>query len=360
MSPGAVIPPPGVVQDALRKTTERLAQELGGPTESTPSWSDFEWRGARAAAAMHGVAPLLASSLRWHGPSGWRTFLAEQRDQTESRQRHIETLSTLLGDRAREAGIPLVALKGAALHALGLYAPGERPMTDLDFLVEEPDLAAATRLLEDRSHSKDQLPGNQIRVQWHRRIREKLSREPTDISEFVFPARPHPGLNRYPSRAALLMHLALHAAAAMANRELRLIHLHDLALVCKEMDTGEWEEILRQGESGGHGPWWFLPPLQMAGRYFPDIVPDGALSSLQRSCPVRLRRLTARRVLTDVSPSSVWIHAFPGLEWSRSAAERVRYMLDLSQKSHVLRWITSRPTRNSTMYGIREALAQPH
>jgi hypothetical protein len=352
----------------------------------------------------------LASTLRWRGPPGWQTFLAEQREHTETRHRRIETLSRLLDERSREAGIPLVALKGAALHTMGFYKVGERPMADLDFLVEEPDLAVATRLLEDQRFSEElrywknhvftpsagQACGglgehrdNPIKVELHWRIREKLPLELTDISEYVFPVTPHPGLNSYPSRASLLLHLVLHAAGAMAYRELRLMHLHDLALVCKAMLAHEWEEILRAGESGDHGPWWFLPPLQLAMAYYPNIVPISVLRRLQRGCPARLHRRTRRRLLTDVSLSSVWIHAFPGIEWSRSASEKLRYMLvrvrpdteahairklnartagwgadsrwhGLSQRSRIVRWITSRPTRPATMYVIREALTQPH
>jgi len=410
MNADAIIPRPDVVQDALRKTTERFAHELGRPTDAPPSWSEFEWRTARAAAAIHGVGPLLASTLRWRGPPGWQTFLTEQREHTETRHRRIETLAKLLDERAREAGIPLVALKGAALHSMGFYEAGERPMADLDYLVEEPDLAAATRLLQDQCFSEElrywknrvftpavgQASGglgehrdNHIKIELHWRIREKLPLELTDISEYVFPVTPHPGLNPYPSRASLLMHLVLHAAGAMASRELRLVHLHDLALVCNAMLPHEWEEILREGESGDHGPWWFLPPLQLARHYYPNIVPSPVLARLQRSCPARLNRITGRRILTDVSLSSVWITAFPGIEWSRSAAEKVRYMLarvrpdaeartirqadattarwaseshwhGLSQRSRIVRWITSRPTRTATMYVIREALAQPH
>jgi len=283
MSADTVIPRPNVVQEALRKTTETLAHELGNSTDVAPSWSEFEWRAARAAAAIHGVGPLLASKLRWRGPPEWQTFLAQQREHTESRHERIEMLSKLLDERSREAGIPLVALKGAALHSIGLYKAGERPMADLDLLVEEPDLEAATRLLEEQCFSEQlhywknrvfiptlartsaglgEHRDNHIKVELHWRIRERLPLELTDISERVFPASPHPGINPYPSRVSLLMHLVLHAAGAMASRELRLLHLHDLALVCGQMQEQDWEEILlRQGERSGQGPWWFLPAL---------------------------------------------------------------------------------------------------
>ena len=407
MSADCVIPRSDVVQAALRKTTERLAHELGRPTEITPSWSEFEWRAARASAAIHGVGPLLATTLRWRGPAGWQAFLRDQREHTENRHARIEALAKLLDARARDTGVPLVALKGWALHAMGFYKAGERPMADLDLLVEEPDLATATTLLEDQCFSEElrywknriftpataQLGGglgehrdNHIKIELHWRIREKLPLALTDISASVFPKNPHPGLNAYPSLASLLMHLALHAAGAMASRELRLVHLNDLALVCARMSAADWEEILRL-EGGNRGPWWLQPPLRMAENYYPDILPSGVGSRLEHGCPPRLGRISRRHCLTDVSLSSVWIKAFPGIEWSRSLSESCKYMLrrvrpdkearavrkfegassswastsrwnGLSQAMRIMRWVTSRPTRTATMYVIRQALEE--
>ncbi len=408
MSSTTAIPSPKVVQSALRATTERLAHELARPSGATPTWSDFEWRAARAAAAIHGVGPLLDSTLRWHGPPGWQAFLAAQKAHTRERYARIEALARLIDRHARDAGIPMVALKGAALHAMGIYAPGERPMADLDFLVEEPDLAPAGRLLESQSFREElrcwrnlifkpigasagglgEHRDNQIKIELHWRIRERLPLELTDISELVYPTSPHPGFNSYPSLAAMLTHLVLHAAGAMACAELRLMHLHDLALVCARMRDGDWQTILGLGERQDRAPWWFSPPLQLASRYYSNIVPSEVLSALQRSCPRRLRRWAAAVSLTDVSLSSIWIRAFPGIAWSRTVSESLRYMSGrvrpnaeaqrirrtdtanaawatgshwqgLSQKSRIARWITSRPTRPATMYVIRESLAQP-
>ena len=41
----------------------------------------------------------------------------------------------------------MLALKGAALHELHVYAPGERPMADVDLLVSESSLAASVAML---------------------------------------------------------------------------------------------------------------------------------------------------------------------------------------------------------------------
>ena len=125
------------LQRALQKTTEVLASELGNPTATAPAWSEAEWAVARAVAAIHGVSPLLADSLRWQGPLAWARFLAEQKAHTAQRFQRIEQLLQGMDRRAYEAGIALVPLKGAALHAMGIYTAGERPMADVDLLVRE-------------------------------------------------------------------------------------------------------------------------------------------------------------------------------------------------------------------------------
>lgn len=407
------IPDAEVVQAALRSTTEKLAHELARPTDTAPTWSDFEWRAARAAAAIHGISPLLAARLRWRGPQGWDAFLVEQRGHTEIRHQRIDALAKLFDERARKVGLPIIALKGAALHAMGVYVPGERPMADLDFLVREADMPAALRLLEEQDFHEElafwknrvftpNVPGtaspatghlgehrdNPIKIELHWRIREKLPFELTDISAVTFPSTPHPGLNAYPSLAALLMHLVFHAAGSMATRDLRLLHLHDLSLVCARMQPQDWQAILQQGPDD-NGPWWFLPPLRLASHYYSNLIPEAVLSRLEQGCPSWLSRLTARQSLTDVSLSSVWIRAFPGIEWSQSLAATFKYLAgrvrpdaeartvrktdaatafwamdgrwqNLSQKSRILRWLTSRPTRTATMYVIQSALTQPN
>lgn len=405
-SDNARIPRPDIVQDALRKTTEVLAGEVARSSGMTPDWSEFEWRAARAAAAIHGVAPLLAASLRWQGPPDWMTFLAEQKANTLSRHRRIEALQQVIDARAREAGLAIVPLKGAALHTSGVYSPGERPMADLDLLVRESDLEPATRLLEalrfretvtfwkNRVFTPNdsatagglgEQPGNHIKIELHWQICEKLPVRMADISELIFPARPQPGLNAYPSHAALMLHLVQHAAGAMVTRTLRLLQLHDLALLAGRMSGEDWKEVLLQGTDAS-GPWWALPPLRLVVRYYPGAIPSGVLTALARGCPASLRRVTARQSLTDVSLSSIWVQALPGIEWSRSIIERLRYIAGrvrpdaqtliarkgdadsgawatqsqwdhLPQRTRIVRWMISRPTRPATMYVMRAALA---
>jgi Uncharacterised nucleotidyltransferase len=402
------LPPLGVLQDTLRKVTERLANELASPTDVAPDWSDFEWQLARAVAAMHGAAPLLATRLKWHGPPGWRPFLATQRAHVAGRHRRIEELLSQLDARSREENISLVGLKGAALHALGLYRAGERPMADVDLLVHPKQAQRASEVLESLGFAEKyanwkhrvfmpevcETPAqmgehaqNYLKIELHERIAEILPLQVRDVTESVYPRNPHAGLNPYPSTAALLIHLLIHAASAMAYRALRLLHLHDIALVSARMSNSDWNELLALG-CETDGPWWALPPLQLTTRYYAATVPTAVRDALAEHCQWHLRRLARHRSLSDVSFSYLWIEAFPGIGWSRSLSEVMQYVASrlrpseetlhlrkvvaqtevvpsqsqwshLSQSQRMLRWLTCRQARPDTLHAVRMALALP-
>jgi hypothetical protein len=402
------LPPLQVIQAALHKTTERLALELAQPTEAAPDWSQFEWLVARAVAATHGVSPLLSRSLRWQGPPAWREFLWDQNVQTVGRHARIESLLHLIDRATAGAEIPAVALKGVELHAMGLYRPGERPMGDVDLLVRGTDLGRATHLLESlgfqefgstRRHrllipACDQLPAgglgehadNYLKIELHERIVEPLPLRTVDVTERLYPAQFHPGLNRYPSRAALMIHLLLHAAGAMAYRSLRLLQLHDIALLSARMTDADWDQALRP--SDGEAPrWWACPPVVMTARYYPTAIPTRVLVAAHAGCPYLLGSLVRRRQLSDVSFSSLRIQAFPGIAWSRSLTDAARYIVSrvlpsrevrelrsqvqrtlisaaatrwqqLSQVRRMLLWLAAPQPRAESLYPIRLSLMQ--
>jgi hypothetical protein len=404
------VPTPSVLQGVLRKITERLAGELASPTDTAPGWSAFEWQLARAVAALHGVSPLLASRLKWDGPPGWESFLEAQRTHVAARQQHIEELLARLDACARAEQIAVVGLKGAALHALGLYRAGERPMADIDLLVQPQDSTRVARVLESlgfreyfanwkhrvflpeirETHADmGEHAQNYLKVEVHERIAEILPLRTTDVTECIFPPRPHPGLNAYSSNTALMVHLLIHAAGAMAYRSLRLLNLHDIALVSSRMSGADWDALVAHRGIAGEGPWWALPPLQMTARYYVAVAPANVLAALSNHCHRTLRYTSRYRSLSDVSFSYPWIEAFPGIGWSRSIAEVMQYaasrirpgkeMLELrkvmlethtpiaatpwgrlSQGQRMLRWMTSRQARADTMRAVRTALAQPH
>ena len=403
-------PAPRDVAAALRTTTETLARELRNPSSTAPPWTDFEWRIAEAASAMHGVSALLARRLRWQGPPRWRRFVEEQRQQTEVRHARICAFVQLIDTLARHEDVAMTALKGVALHALGLYRPGERPMADVDLLVPEGDRPAAARVLEQAGHGLccdvwkhgvyvprkateivgfAEHAGNPIKVDLHVRIRERLPLVEVDITSLLMPANPRrgtefSGLHGYPSLGALMTHLLLHAAGNLAYRSLRLIHLHDIARLAKHLGPADWDVV-----AGLDSPWWALPPLDFASRYGGGVfVPPSVRRRLDRACPRRLRRAIARHALTDVSLSNPWIEAFPGIEWSptrrdalRYAAERIRprretlaaredaaravpWMAEspwtrMSQWRRIVHWVRTKPPRYETMHSVAAALRDP-
>ena len=278
---------------ALRLTTETLARELAQPGPVAPDWSPFQSRRiAVAVAAMHGVSPLLADALRWRGPDFWNDFLSRQRQHTEARQARIERLLAGIDAGARQAGIALVALKGAALHRLSCYRAGDRPMSDIDLL---------------------------------ERIAERLPRNSIDITPDVWPGAVTPGINPYASVDALFAHLLLHAAGNMTVGSLRMLQVHDLALLSSRMARADWDRLVAR-RVGGVGPWWALPPLALVSRYY-SVVPPDVIGALRSHCHWLLRRNARRQTLSDVSSSSLWVRAFPGLAWARGIPGRLACMM---------------------------------
>jgi len=405
-SNAALVPPPAKLHPTLCKVTETLARELANPTSCVPDWSDYEWTVARAVAAVHGISPLLARSLQWQGPSTWTRFLEEQRAHTAARHSRIQALLGSIHQRARDASVAATALKGAALHELGLYAAGDRPMADVDLLVRPIDVERMAALLvslgfrqsgvtwKERifTHVDEHAPAafgehsnNSLKIELHERICERLPWRLTDASEFIFPPQPRPGLNGYPSNGSLMRHLLLHAAGSMAFQGLRILQLHDIALLSTRMSESDWNEIAASGSADAR-MWWAYPPLELMSRYYPSKVPRRTLAALSDGCSYFLRALAARKSLVEVSYSYLWVRAFPGIEWSQSipeclayAASRVRpnaghmaqrkYVAttqtwakqgewsSLSQGRRIVRWLASRQTRPTVMHAISAAFA---
>ena len=398
------LPPLVRVAAALRGITEHLAHELASPKPTAPDWSEFEWRTARAVAAMHGISGLLAGELLWRGSGGWAEFLRQQREHIARRQLLIDELLAAVAERFRRQGIPVQVLKGAALHLEGLYRHGERPMADLDLLTASQHLVRAGEILGSlglreahrtfkhrvfeaynsaQARSFGEHADNGIKVELHERICEQLPYRLTDISHLVWPRDAVAGLNPYPSRAALMAHLLLHAGNAMAYRMLRLIQLHDIALLAQRLTSQDWQQLLEWR------PWWAWPPLSLAVRYCGASGPQAVTSALRACCPAILRRTCTRQRLSDVSLSRLWLEAFPGIEWAHSVGEAVTFIArrivpgaevradrkfalmsdpalahgdwgSLSQRRRILRALRVRTPRPWPLHNVRAALAEPH
>jgi len=407
MTSKRAVPSPRTLQPTLRKITATLAHELASPTQSPPDWSEYEWVVARAVAAMHGISPLLSHTLRWRCRYDFGEFLEAQKTHTAKRHVRLDAVLQRIDQGARETGVAAVALKGAALHAMGLYNVGDRPMADIDLLVRPEEAERAARMLESlgfrevaRSWNErvfspldDRAPGdlgehadNNIKIELHERVCERLPLRITDVTAHIFPTQPHPGLNAYPSKASLMIHLLLHAAGSIAVRTLRMLQLTDLALLSSRMTDSDWKEVFALGLCVPR-LWWAYPPLELASRYYPSSIPTRVLTALAGGCSYWVGRAAKRASLYDVSYSYPWVSAFPGISWSQSVGEFVEYAASrvrpsakhlierectantqawanasqwsrLSQGRRILRWVVSRPTRPVTMHAVNSALAQ--
>jgi hypothetical protein len=396
-------PAPRALQRILRETTERLAAECAHPGLSAPRWDEAHWRVAQAAAAMHGVSPLLARRLRWSGTASWQAFLERQRQHTFDRHLNLVALLERLDALARESGLGIVALKGVALHAIALYAPGERPMADIDLLVRERDLPGTVALLErigylECSHSRRErtfaqpagaAPArlgeharNPLKIELHTRIAEPLPVYAVDITELLLPPRGEVGIGGYRTAATLMTHLLLHAAGNMRTRSLRLMQLHDIAALSGRLDESQWSQVLTYERL--FGARWAYPPLALTQRYYGHAIPDAVLERAAESCTPALRRAIARQRLSDLSLSYPWIEFCPGIEWCVSMGERLRYAhmrvfpgpemraeikscesaqtwaqgspwFQLPRAQRMVRWVLTRPARVATMSSVREA-----
>jgi len=397
------------VQAALRKTTETLAAELGTPTDMPPDWSDVEWCIAEAVAAMHGISALLSQTLRWRGPGHWEAFLQQQREHTYQRHLRLDELLYDLDARAITANLAFVPLKGAALHRLGLYRAGDRPMADIDLLIADRDRAAMTRLLQDAGFSESLVTwrhvvfealgsqrvadigehrSNPLKIELHSRIAERLPLVEADITQAIRQVEADRGANCYPSLAALMAHLLLHAAGNMCGSGLRIVQLHDIALLCARMTDADWHVLMEVPWAGMQaGNWWMWSPLQCLSEYYPYSVPRKVMDVLDAQ-QLGLRKLLRRRYpICDVSLSMLVPRAFPGIAWSGSMGELCRYValrirpdaeslairratvdkhpgaavdrwVHLSQGSRMLRWLFLRPPRMLTISSVNAALAR--
>jgi len=206
-----------------------------------------------------------------------------------------------------------------------------------------------------------------------------------DITALVFPEPFEPGLNSYPSRAALLLHLLLHAAGGMVVREVRLVQLHDIARLMAVMNAADWQQLWQlTARAAERSLWWAFPPLALVNRYY-ACVPRPVLQRAAADCPWALKGVYRRRSLSDVSMSHLWISAFPGIEWAHSLPAMLEYAAarampnaetlqlraavaqvqprvsgghwsQLSQGERVVRWLLARQARQGTLQPVRAAL----
>jgi len=400
------LPPFRVLQVALRSTTEALATAALQPGSATPAWSEFEWNVARAVATIHGVSALLAKHCDWNGPPRWQSFLRSQVEHGLRREARADALLERIGVLARQAGVGMLALKGAALRPMQIYSAGTRPMADIDLLVRPRDCERAIEALARLGYREtvrnarnvelhdDTVPdraafgenvASPLKIEVHTRIFEVLAGTTVDITRRLAPTPLIPGLHGYPDLAACMAHLLLHAAGNMQTNTLRLIQIFDIARLAARMNSGDWARLIGTRDEG-RPVWWAYPPLWLAQRYCAASLPAGLMEELRAPCQWLLARRAERYTLTDVSLSNLSIRALPGIEWARTPADVLRFAHSRVMPSRgelaglpqlvkhqpqfasvpwysqphavrILRWIFTRPPRVQTLSTVCAALA---
>jgi len=374
-------------------------RELNEPRSDAPAWDEFEWRAAMAVSVMHGISGLLATRLQWRGPAVWNEFLADQLRQGQLREQRVRSLLAKLDAAARQAGVPLMVLKGSAMLDMGLYAPGVRPQSDIDLLCRPEDEARAVRVIESLGYEACAAtwkhvefqpiglsPGrafgehidNPHKIELHVRLLERLLHRETKLELHMQHLRP--GLNNYAEPLDLLRHLMLHASGNLSNRGARLIQVHDVALLCRHLGRIEPSALL----ADAWADWWKWPLLDLSERCFPGNVDVDLRAQAASRCPWWLRRWSAKRAVEDLSLVDLRHPAMPTLAWNRDVPSFAKYIwrrivpernslpvhipvvAGVSSTPEqrwearprwrrVVRWLFTRPPRAVTMYALRTA-----
>lgn len=372
--------------------------------QATAGWGAPEWEAARWAAQVHGIAPLLdRAAARWPDAGALdarlRRYLADQRRLSGERvARLLDELAELL--RACHAGgVAAMPLKGGLLAPTAYAEPGLRPMNDLDLLVRPGDEPRALDLLADLGYElvargwkhamlarpgargpvaayDGEHPDNPRSLDLHIRVAEQFWGIRYDLTDEIW-AESAPGellgtVAWLPRPAALLHHLAIHASSDMIARRLRLLHLHDIALVAPAVDRAGWERITAGARARGEERLVY-PALALARRYFPG-APDDVLADLRAGVPrALLRQIDAseldRYSFCNAAPTTpaeklCWFR--PG----REQAGALRHML-LPDPGEIAHWYPrlARPALLPLAYlrygatlagwGVRRALGRP-
>lgn len=115
----------------------------------------FSWESWIKTASDQFVLPAIYLQMERAGllsamPPEWLEHLAELVEKNSKRNRRIMEEVQVISKRLIGKGIEPVFLKGTAHLLLNLYThPAERMIGDIDFLVKEPDIFPAVKVLED-------------------------------------------------------------------------------------------------------------------------------------------------------------------------------------------------------------------
>lgn len=275
-----------------------------------------------AAARHHRVSPLAHVQLRDAAPA----VAAELRpDRDAAKSLHIRSAMLLAHVSALLADVPWVVFKGPVLSELAHPVPGLRPYGDLDLLVAPQDLRAVSGVLlgagwevgdyEDMLRNP-QTPGEmhwftpagiQVDLHWamiNMGSRRRLFRIDTDA---LLARRREVRIGLAQAwtldEADGLVHVALHAALAGANRLGWMLDVDQLS-----RQVGDWSAVAARATEWGAQAQLALA-LRRAGATLGTPVPAEVYRALGTSLPLRVlldsvdRLFPVARQRRDASPS---------------------------------------------------------
>jgi hypothetical protein len=287
-------------------------------------WGSREWGQALRIADWHRLSPLLYCYLasREVVPGAVRSALERAYLAATARSLFIRaSLARVLG-ALDEAEVPAIPLKGAGLLGTAYPDPAQREMLDLDILVPEPQLAAATAALgalgyrggapADRPggastqltiapHHDAPLIGDQqlLAVELHRHVTIAGDQPRFAIDEFWQRAGPAPGgAHRLLAPEDMLLHVCLHFAnnrlggrSAARHTGGALAQICDIARIVEHLSP-DWDLLCATSSRYGLGVRVFLGLF--AAQSLGVAIPAEAVARL---APRRYDRELGRRVV---------------------------------------------------------------
>jgi hypothetical protein len=292
-------------------------------------WDGRRWGETLRLADWHRLSPILFTHVRTSDDIPGAVHSALERAYLANAARALflaDRLSLVLQGLAG-AGIRAMLLKGAALVETAYPDPAEREMLDLDVLVPDDRLAAATRALADLGYTPDRAEdgadGSSLRlgaeahhdaplvdgehlvaVELHRHIAIAGEGSRFKLDGLWERSRPsHAGTHRLPSPEDLLLHVCLHFTRNRLGGSYRRRHTGGaLAQVCDmgrliDREPLAWPSLVGAARDYGLSTRVFL--ALFAARQLGVPVPDDALAELEPSGFNRQlgRDLVALRVL---------------------------------------------------------------
>jgi hypothetical protein len=343
-----------VVYLSLCRALAGVPEEADWASLSAGDWALFE-----AMAHREGVAPLLYYRLKTGGfpvdlPHSVRQSLAGAWLRSCSLSERMEgELGRLLLALSGLNG-PVVLLKGGALAHSVYQQPGLRPMTDIDLLVSETDLADMVERLQKAGYWVDdsgslvpgqkylshhtlmlsQHPGIPVEIH-HRLVAGRNEDGGPDTSWFLGQVEPlldQGGAKLWAFNAgAQLLHLALHLMVQDGEGESDLLHFYDIHLLVEKYHrVVDWSQ-----------------PVEAARRMKLDYAVQLALEG----CRVRFA--------TDIPEELLQISRHPGGSGHRRMVDARRAARPSTHAGRYLRQLAGRPLATQVGLLVRFIFPRP-